>query len=69
MDTHVNAEPERWDGRGLTQGQQQQQQGRGELHQVEKVVVCKEVGRQRRGVLGVGEELVVILAFLKKQEP
>lgn len=67
-DTHVNAEPERGDGGGLTQGEQQQEQGCGQLHQVEEVVVCEEVGRQRFGVLGVGEELVIILAFLRKRE-
>ena len=67
-DTHVNAQPECGDGGRLAQGEQQQEQGRGQLHQVEEVVVCEEVGRQRFGVLGVGEELVVILAFLKEQE-
>lgn len=67
--THVNAQTERGDGGGLAQGEQQQKQGRGQLHQVEEVVVCEEVGRQRFGVLGVGEELVVILTFLKEQEP
>lgn len=67
-DTHVNAQPERGDGGSLAQGQQQQEQGRGQLHQVEEVVVCEEVGRQRFGVLGMGEELVVILAFLKERE-
>lgn len=67
-DTHIDAEPERGDGGGLAQGQQQQEQGRGQLHQVEEVVVCEEVGRQRFGVLGVGEELVIILTFLGRQE-
>lgn len=66
-DTHVNAQPERGHGRSLAQGQQQQEQGCGQLHQVEEVVVSKEVGRQRFGILGVGEELVVILTFLKEQ--
>lgn len=67
--THVDAEAERGHGGGLAQGQQQQEQGGGQLHQVEQVVVRKEVGRQRSGALGVGEELVVILAFLKGREP
>ena len=67
-DTHVNAQPERGDGGSLAQGEQQQEQGRGQLHQVEEVIVCEEVGRQSFGVLGVGEELVVILAFLKERE-
>lgn len=69
LDTHVDAKPECGDSGGLTQGQQQQEQGREQLHQVEEVVVDEEVGRQRDSVLGVGEELVVILAFLRKQEP
>lgn len=65
--THVDAEPECGHGGRLAQGQQQQQQGRGQLHQVKEVVVCKEVGGQRFGILRVGEELVVVLAFLKRQ--
>lgn len=32
------------------------------------MVVCEEVGRQRSGILGVGEELVIVLAFLQQQE-
>ena len=64
-DTHVDAQPECGDGGRLAQGEQEQEQGRRQLHQVEEVAVCEEVGRQRSGVLGVGEELVVILAFLK----
>lgn len=67
--THVDAQAERGDGGGLAKGQQQQKQGGGQLHQVEEVVVREEVGRQRSGALGVGEELVVILAFLKRREP
>lgn len=66
--THVNAEPESRDSGRLAQRQQQQEQGCEQLHQVEEVVVCEEVGRQRSGILGVCEELVIVLAFLQRQD-
>lgn len=30
--------------------------------------MCKEVGGQRSGILGVCEELVIVLAFLQRQD-
>lgn len=59
---------EHGDSGGLAQRQQQQEQGREQLHHVEEVVVDKEVGRQRSGILGVGEELVIVLTFLQRHK-
>lgn len=66
--THKDAQTEHGDSWSLAQGQQQEQQGRAQLHQVEKVVVCKEVGSECFGIFGVSEELVIIFSFLGQQE-
>lgn len=67
-DTHKDAQTEHGDCWSLTEGQQQEQQGRAQLHQVEKVVVYKEVGSECFGIFGVSEELVVVFSFLGQQE-
>ena len=64
-DTYIDAKAEHGNSRRLTEGEQQEQQRCDQLHDVEEMIVHKEVGSQRFGILGVREELVVVLSFLR----
>lgn len=66
--TYEDAKAEHRNSWRLAQRQQQEQQCRAQLHQVEKVIVCKEVGSKCFGIFGVSEELVVVFSFLEQQE-
>lgn len=66
--TYEDAKAEHRNSWRLAQRQQQEQQCRAQLHQVEKVIVCKEVGSKCFGIFGVSEELVVVFSFLEQKE-
>lgn len=66
--TYEDAQTEHRDSRRLAERQQQEKQGCAQLHQVEKVIVCKEVGSKCFGIFGVSEELIIIFSFLGRQE-
>lgn len=66
--TYKDAKTEHGNSWRLAERQQQEKQRRAQLHQVEQVIVCKEVGSECFGIFRVSEELVIIFSFLRQQE-
>lgn len=64
--TYKDAKTEHRNSWCLAERQQQEKQRCTQLHQVEKVIVCKEVGSKCFGIFGVCEEFIIIFSFLRQ---